>query len=200
MTLLVRHIYTVLAHLGGFGLLGLGALDSSLFLFAPYGNDLLMVAMTARHHAMLPYYAVMAAAGSVLGCAVTDLICRKGGEAGLDRRLSKRRLAYVKKQFRRHAGWTLAFSALVPPPFPFTAFVAGAAALGYPRKRLLAVIGASRFLRFSLEGLLAIWFGRRILGLADSRVVEGVVILLIVVTLAGSAISISSWVKGSRKA
>jgi len=49
--------------LGGFGLLILGVLDSS-FLFMPLGNDLLMVAMTASRHVMLPYYAGMATAGT----------------------------------------------------------------------------------------------------------------------------------------
>ena len=198
MKVVVAHVYAVLAHLGGFGLLGLGVLDSSLFLFAPFGNDLLMIAMTARHHSRLPYYSLMAALGSVLGCAITDLICRKGGEAGLERHLPGRRLAYVKRQFGRRAGWALALAAMVPPPFPFTAFVAAAAALDYPRKRLLGVIGVSRFLRFSIEGLLAIWFGRRILRLGHAPVVEGVVIFLMVVTLGGSAVSIYSWGKRSR--
>ena len=38
---------------------------------------------------------------------------------------------------RDNAGQALAIASLVPPPFPFTAFVMAAAALQYPRKRLL---------------------------------------------------------------
>ncbi len=200
MKTLIAPIFKVLSHLGGFGLLGLGVLDSSFMFFVPFGNDLLMIAMSARHHSRLPYYALMAAAGSVLGCLITDLVFRKGGEAGLERYVPGRRLDYIKRQFGKKAGWTLALASLIPPPFPFTPFVAAAAALKYPRRRLLAVIGASRFTRFTIEGLLAVWLGRDILKLADSRLMVGVVVSLIVVAVVGSAVSAYSWVKKSRKA
>jgi len=49
----MRHLTQVLLAMfwkfGGLGLVVLGILDSS-FLFAPLGNDLLVVAMTARKH------------------------------------------------------------------------------------------------------------------------------------------------------
>ena len=50
----------------GIGLLVLGILDSS-FLFAPLGNDLLVVAVTARHRDIpeMLYYAGMSTVGSV---------------------------------------------------------------------------------------------------------------------------------------
>src|SRR5947208_7539858 len=94
--------------LGGPGLLLLGILDSS-FLFAPLGNDLLGVAMTARAGtvgAML-YYAAMSTAGSVLGCLLVDVIFRKAGEKGLEKHLSKKRLAYVKRKVEKNAVWAL---------------------------------------------------------------------------------------------
>ena len=55
----LTHILVVLIwHFGGVGLLVLGILDSS-FLFAPLGNDLLVVAMSAREHSVtrMLYYA-----------------------------------------------------------------------------------------------------------------------------------------------
>jgi len=75
-------LYQLLARLNGFGLFFLGILDSS-FLFLPFGNDLLLVTMTAREQARLPYFPGMATAGSLVGCLVTDIISRKGGEAEL---------------------------------------------------------------------------------------------------------------------
>ncbi len=181
-------------------MLGLGVLDSSFMFFVPFGNDLLMIGMSARHHERVPYYALMAAGGSVLGCLITDLVFRKGGEAGLERYVPHHRLDYIKRQFGKKANLTLALASLIPPPFPFTPFVAAAAALKYPRKRLLAVIGASRFTRFALEGLLAVWLGRGILKLADSRRIADVIVSLIVVAAGGSAISAYRWIKMSRKA
>src|SRR3954452_4884493 len=98
----MKHLTQVLLALfwkfGGPGLLVLGILDSS-FLFAPLGNDLLVVAMTARKHsiAYMLYYAGMSTIGSVIGCMLVDLLSRKAGEKGLEKHLSERRLEYVKR-------------------------------------------------------------------------------------------------------
>jgi membrane protein YqaA with SNARE-associated domain len=187
-----------LLHLGGFGLLIFGALDSS-FLVMPLGNDLLMVALTARHKARLPYYAAMATAGSVIGCLIMDLIARTGGEQGLEKALGSKRTEYVKKKVRKNAGWALAVASLMPPPFPFTPFVAGAAALQYPRKKLLGVVAGARFVRFSIDGLLAVLFGTRILRWAQTPVFIYAMIGLIVISIAASAISIYGWIRRSRQ-
>jgi membrane protein YqaA with SNARE-associated domain len=195
----VGYIYSILHHLGGFGLLILGVLDSS-FLFMPLGNDLLMVAMTASRHVMLPYYAGMATAGSVLGCLITDILGRKGGEAGLEKKLPRKRIEYIKRKVTQRAGWALALASLMPPPFPFTPFVVAAAALQYPRKKLLAVIAVGRFIRFCLEGLLAISFGAGILRLAKSPMLQYVVIGLVIVSIVGTTLSLYKWIKKSKKA
>ena len=141
----------------------------------------------------------MATAGSVLGCLVTDVISRRGGEVGLERNMSRRRMEYIKKKIDQRAGLAIGFAALMPPPFPFTPFIAGAAAFQYPRKKLLGVIAVARLLRFSIEGLLAIRFGRSILSLAKSPAVENVVIALIVIAIGGSAFSIYRMIRRSRQ-
>src|SRR5436309_15785282 len=109
---------------GGVGLLVLGILDSS-FLFAPWGNDLLVVAVTARHPrvANVLYYSAMSTVGSVLGCLLLDLTTRPLGSKALEKHLSKRRLARVKDKIQNNAAKALTIASLAPPPFPFTAFV-----------------------------------------------------------------------------
>jgi len=170
--------------------LALSALDSSP-LFMPFGNDLLFIAMAARNHELMVYYALMATAGSVLGCLVDDVLSRKGGEKGLEKRLSAKRFASIKKYTKKNAAWALGVACLMPPPFPFTAFVAGAAALQYPRKRLLLVVSLARLARFLIEGLLAIYLGRRlVLRFVRSPVIAYVVAGLIIVSIVGSILSI----------
>ncbi len=186
------------ASLGGFGLLLLGVLDSS-FLFMPLGNDLLLVALTARHHERMPYYALMASAGSVLGCLFTDWVSRKGGEKGLETRVKGRTLTYVKRKVEKKAGPALALASLMPPPFPFTPFVIVLAALQYPRAKLLGIIAAARAVRFVAEGFLAIRFGRHILEMAKEPLVQGTIIAVVVISISGSIYSIHSWVQSSRK-
>lgn len=188
-------------NMGGPGLLILGILDSS-FIFAPLGNDLLVVAMSARSHSVLQmlYYAAMSTIGSVLGVLLVDVIMRKAGEKGLEKHLSSKRLEYVRRKVEKKAGWALAVASIAPPPFPFTPFIMAAAALQYSRTRMLTVVGAARMVRFTVLGLLALRFGRSILKWAAGDVVQGVLIALVIVCAVGSVISVYGWIKRSRSA
>lgn len=164
----------------------------------PFGNDLLMLGLTANHHDKLLYYAVMATLGSGAGCFLTDLVARKGGEDGLRRLFSPKSFEYAKKRVRNNAGWALALAAIMPPPFPFTLIVAGAAAFQYPRKKLLTIVMAMRFVRFMGIGLLAIFFGRGILQIAESRWVQYPILGLVIFSIVGSAISLHNRLKRHR--
>jgi membrane protein YqaA with SNARE-associated domain len=196
---LAQLLFAFFWHLGGPGLLLLGILDSS-FLFAPLGNDLLVVAMTAHYHSVrrMLYYAAMSTIGSVLGCLLVDVILRRAGEKGLEHYLPMKRIDYVKKKVEKNAAWALVLASIAPPPFPFTPFIMAAAALQYPRVKLLTVTGAARMVRFTALGVLALIFGRHILNWAQSEAVEAALIGLIVLSVVGSAISVIGWVKRSR--
>jgi len=199
MRSLAAGIFAFVLKFGGLGLLIIGIVDSS-YLFAPWGNDLLLVALTARHPEFLRmlYYAAMSTIGSVLGCLLIDVPMRRLGAKGLEKHLSPKRLSRVRAKVGKNVGRALAVASLAPPPFPFTPFVMAAAALQYPRKRLLFVIGVTRMARFVLFGLLALRFGERILGWAQNSVVQALLIILIVVCIVGSVISVYGWVKRSR--
>jgi membrane protein YqaA with SNARE-associated domain len=200
----MKHLAQVLLlffwHFGGIGLLVLGILDSS-FLFAPLGNDLLVVAATARSHSpsLMLYYAAMSSVGSVLGCLLVDVIFRRAGEHELEKHMTRRRLDVFKRKITEHAAWALLVASVAPPPFPFTLFVMAASALQYPRKKMLIVVGAARMVRFTALGVLALIFGRRILRIANSGVVQGFLIGLIVVCVIGSVLSVLGWIRRSRR-
>jgi membrane protein YqaA with SNARE-associated domain len=194
---LVLGLFRFFSRLGGFGLLGLGILDSS-FLFMPLGNDLLMVAFTVQRPHRLAYYVLMATIGSVLGTLLTDAPSRKLGESGLEDRVPKKRLDFVQARFKKHAALTLIGASLMPPPFPFTVFIIVAAALQYSRKRLLACIAAGRAIRFTSIGLLAVYYGHQIIRMSKLPVVRYVIIGLAVISIVGSGLSIYNWIKKSR--
>jgi len=197
---LAQVLFAIFWKLGGIGLLVLGILDSS-FLFAPLGNDVLVVAITARHHRIpeMIYYASMSTIGSVLGCLLVDVVFRKAGEEGLRKHLPARRFDYVKQKVNQNAAWALVVASLAPPPFPFTPFIMAAAALEYPRQRLLTVVGAARMVRFTGLGILALVFGDRILHWAESDLVQGLLIGLTVICVVGSVISVIGWIRRSRR-
>ena len=192
MNPIIHTIARALFHAGGLGLLTLGAFDSSP-LVAPMGNDLLVLALSARYHDRVLYYVVMATVGSLIGCFATDWISRKS-EAGQKKFLSGKHLDYFRKLVEKQAAWTLVVASLMPPPFPFTAFVAAAAAFRYPRIKLLSFVGVARFARFAIEGALAIHYGRWIIKQAESPLLDQLMIVLIVISIGGSAFAIYQWI------
>jgi membrane protein YqaA with SNARE-associated domain len=187
----IRIIARALFRAGGLGLLTLGVFDSSP-LILPFGNDLLLLALSARFHNRMIYYALMATLGSLIGCLVTVWLSRKGGDR-LKGVTSGKRLGRVQKLVQKNAAWTLLSASLLPPPFPFTAVVAAAAAFKYPRNKLFSFVGAGRFTRFLIEGALAIHYGRWIIRQAQSPILEDAMIALIVIAIAASLFSIYRW-------
>ena len=195
---LAATIFALVMKFGGIGLLVLGVLDSS-FLIAPWGNDLLVIALTAVHPrlANMLYYAAMSTVGSVLGCLIIDVVLRPLGAKGLERHVRGKRLELVKRKVGQDAALTLAVASLAPPPFPFTAFVMAAAALQYSRHKMLAVVAATRLLRFLVVGYMAIRFGSRILQWSRIPWVQCVMIGIVVISIVGSVLSIYGWLRRS---
>jgi membrane protein YqaA with SNARE-associated domain len=198
MTNFFRALAQLAYHAGALGLLTVGFLDST-FLIIPFGNDLLLIALSAHHHNLVPLYALSATAGSVLGCWLTIWLSGKGG-ASIRKRVSLKRMKYVQRQVEKRAGWAVGIASVMPPPFPFTAVVAAAAAFDYPRKKLFAIIASARFARFSIEGALAVYYGRHIIALAKSDTLKYILAPVIAVSIVASVYSIYSWIKDSKRA
>jgi membrane protein YqaA with SNARE-associated domain len=197
MHVLFRQLAAFFIHLGAFGLVIVGILDSS-FLFLPIGNDLLLVVLVSRHHTYLPLYVLAASLGSAIGVLLLDLVCRKGGEEGLKKMMSRRRLEYLKKKMSQKAAIPVIVACLAPPPFPFTAVIAAASAFQYPAPRLFSYVFAARAVRFTLIGLAAIRYGRRLLRVANSPEFTWFMVGFSVLCIVGSAISVRRWVLLSR--
>ena len=118
--------------IGGPGLFAIAALDSS-FVSLPQINDLLVVLMVTENKAWMPYYALMATLGSVVGCSILYTLAKKGGEALLRRRVLSGRVDRALALYRRHGVLALMVPALLPPPAPFKLFVLGAGIAGCAR-------------------------------------------------------------------
>lgn len=171
----------------------MGVLDSS-FLILPFGNDLVVVSMVARHPNQTVWYVAMAAAGSSLGAALLAITARRLGEEGLARLAGKRSFNRVKDKVGRHAGFAVAIGGLAPPPFPFTTVIASVAALGYPVWRILLVNFVARLARFTVLALLALRFGKQVLHVAQSPPFVWAMGTFIVLCAIASGFSIAHWV------
>jgi membrane protein YqaA with SNARE-associated domain len=184
------------ARLGIFGLFLMSALDSS-FLVLPFGNDLLLIALVSSHREGLTWigYVLASAIGSVVGVAVIDALMRKAGEKGLERFVSEKRIKQLKSKIENKAGVTVFLATLMPPPFPFTPAVMTASALQSPRKKLLLAVFAGRLLRFGIEAVLALYFGRQLIAYVNSDVLSYVVYGLIAIAIVASSFSLIRWFK-----
>ena len=166
----------------------IGALDSSL-LSLPEINDYLVIGRCLEHPSAVIYFPLFAAFGSVMGCLLLYTIMRRGGQALLRRRFRAEHILKAERAYARFGVLALAVPAVLPPPLPFKIFVATAGALEYPRWRFLLTVMIARSLRYYVEGILAVYYGERVLrfikdnGLVVISIVFGLCLVALLIYL-----------------
>jgi len=173
------HVLALPIYLAAPAMIIIGALDSSL-LSLPEINDYLVVGRCFRQPHAVFYFPLFAATGSVLGCLLLYTIMRRGGQAVLRKRFSVESIQKVERAYARFGFLAIAVPAILPPPLPFKIFVATAGTLEYPRWKFVLTVMLARSLRYYVEGILAVFYGRRVLLFFRDN---GVVIISIVATI-----------------
>ena len=181
------------------GLILLAALDSSLVFFLPLGIDFGVIVLAARKPQLFWLYALLAAAGSLIGAAITFWIGRKVGEHGLTRLIRPNQLERVKNRVGQKAGVSVAALAIIPPPFPFTAFVLASGAFGGYTWSFFTTLAAVRLVRFLAEAGLAAMYGRRILTWMQSTIFTWIIGALIVAAIGGTIASAIAVYRSTRR-
>ena len=167
-------------------MIAIGALDSSL-LSLPEINDYLVVGRCFKQPSAAFYFPLFAATGSVIGCLALYTIMRRGGQALLRRRFSRENIERAERAYARYGFLAIAIPALLPPPMPFKIFVATAGTLEYPRWKFLVTVMIARSFRYYVEGILAVYYGRRVLSFLKDNgqvvisIVTAVIVLLVLV-------------------
>lgn len=184
------------------GVLVLAALDSTLFFSLPFGVDAVVVIVAARLQETAWLVPVLAAAGSLAGAALTFWMGIKIGDVGLERYVPEKRLGRLRKRVRSRGAVTLAALSLIPPPFPYTPFILAAGALEVRPAAFFTTLAAARIVRFGVETILAVRYGRNILRWLESDVFQGVVVACIVLSISLTTISLVRFARadGRRRA
>jgi len=107
----------------------------------------------------MPLYALMATAGSALGCFILYHISRRAGARAL-RKFSEKKQKRVKELIDRYDMFAVLVATLLPPPFPFKLFVISAGVFRFSVLRFMVAIIAGRAFRFLLEGFFAVRYGQ----------------------------------------
>lgn len=143
--------------LGPFGLFAVALLDSA-FVPLPSSADAIMLLLTIAHPRMMVVYALIATAGSAIGCVFLYYISRRTGGRAL-RKFSPAKQKRVKQLIDRYDVLSVLVASLMPPPFPFKLFVITAGVFRFGVIRFTIAIVAGRMFRFLLEGYFAIRYG-----------------------------------------
>ena len=166
--------------LGPFGLFAVALLDSSLVPL-PSSADALMILLTIAHPRLMIVYALLATAGSAVGCVILYYISRRAGSRALQR-FSPAKQKRVKGLIDRYDVLSVLVASLMPPPFPFKLFVVTAGVFRFSVVRFTVAIVAGRMFRFSLLGYFAIRYGaqaRQILEKYYPWIGLGLVVLIV---------------------
>ena len=138
--------------------------------------------------------------GSVAGAALTFWMGVVIGEKGLERYIPPKRLRAVRSRIRDTGAVALAALDLIPPPFPFTPFVLAAGALEVDAKLFFVTLTLCRAIRFGIEALFAVWYGRTILLWLDSDLFRDIVSFFIIAAVVVSIVTIGRLVRATATA
>lgn len=167
--------------LGAPGLFLISFLDSSVLTF-PVINDLLLIELAIQHPARMVLYALMAAAGSVLGCVLLYFIARKGGEA-LFHKKAGAQAAAIRHSVEQNGFLGMLVAALLPPPMPFKFFVLAAGVFEVPLWSFTSAIALARLIRYLGIGYLAIRYGNDALPFLRQHKLQTAAVLVVFVIL-----------------
>lgn len=181
------------------GVVVLAALDSSLVFFLPLGIDFAIIILSAVNGDLFWLYALLATVGSLAGAALTFWVGVKVGEHGLSRLIPSSRLERVRERVGKSAAVSVAALGVIPPPFPFTAFVLTSGACNVHRWPFFGTLAGVRLVRFGVEAWLAARYGRRILIWMESTTFEVIVGVLIALAVLGTAISAVALWRSTRR-
>jgi len=176
-----QKLVTFAGTLGAPGLFLISFLDSSVLSF-PIINDLLLIELSIEHPLRMPLYALMASAGSVLGCVLLYFIARKGGEAFFQQKAGERAAA-IRRWVETNGFGGMLLAALLPPPTPFKVFVFAAGVFEVPLWSFTAAITLARLIRYFGVGYLAVRYGNEALPYLREHKLQLVIFIAIFIAI-----------------
>ena len=154
----------------------------------PFGFDALVAVLSARHGEIFWIFPPIVTAASLVGAALTYWIGQTAGDAGLPRLVPARYLERMKASLATTGAGALAAAAVMPPPFPLSAFQLTCGALDFDRRRFFLVFGVMRPVRFAAVALLARHFGSHVLEMLQWNALQTAVTSVTLVGLAATTV------------
>ena len=169
-------LVAILKPLGFWGVGAIAAIDSSSI---PLPMDIVISGYiwADRRHFWL--YSLMAAVGSTIGGLLPFYLGRAGGELFLLKRVNRARYEQLRDRFERQEFFALFVPSMLPPPTPWKLFVFGAGVFEMKIRDFLAAVFLGRLVRFTVEGLLVIYYGPQIVTVVHDLAKKHLVAMLV---------------------
>jgi membrane protein YqaA with SNARE-associated domain len=159
------------------GLFAISFIDSAAVPLAG-GPDAVLLLLSWQKPGMFFLIALVATAGSTLGCLVLYGIGWKGGEKALSR-FSRKKIDWVETRMREYGIWIIIAAVLAPPPFPTKLAILAAGVLRTSRIQLVLGVFAGRLLRYSIVAYLGAEFGDEAAGIIKAYYPELTAVLVV---------------------
>lgn len=160
--------------LGSLGLFVLAFMESSFF---PIPPDILLIVLCAAEPEKSLLFALICTAGSVIGGMFGYLIGYGGKEAILIKFFSQKKIAKVHNLFNKYEAWAVAIAGFTPIPYKIFTIAAGVFYVNFKKFVLASIIG--RGLRFFIEAILIMFFGKTIINMIQKHFNLGTIIIAI---------------------
>ncbi|HVW77934.1 MAG TPA: VTT domain-containing protein [Alloacidobacterium sp.] len=189
-------LVAILKPLGFWGAGAIAILDSSTI---PVPMDLLISGYiwADRRHFWL--YALMAAIGSSIGGLLPFYLGRAGGELFLLKRVDRTRYEQLRDKFERQEFFALFVPSMLPPPTPWKLFVFGAGVFEMRLRDFLAAVFLGRLVRFTVEGLLVLYYGPQIVTVVHDLARQHLAALLTGIAIILALLALYALRKGMNK-
>jgi membrane protein YqaA with SNARE-associated domain len=169
---------------GGIGVFFCAFLDSS-FVPLPLVTDLIVIDLSSRTPVRMPYYAAMAALGSLVGCIWIYALARKGGQAYYRKKL-RHPPGQIRKWIQEYPFTSVLLPAVAPFPVPFKPFVIAQGVFRVPVIPFVVGTFVGRGALFFVEGFLGVRYGAtaRQFALHQKWASLGILLAMILILLA----------------
>jgi len=174
-------VKATLPALGGVGVFLSAFLDSS-FVPLPLVTDLIVVDLSSRNPLRMPYYAAMAAIGSVAGCIWIYALARKGGQAYY-RNKQEQPSGRIRKWVQKYPFISVLLPAVAPFPVPFKPFVIAQGVFQVPFVPFVVGTFVGRGALFFVEGFLGVRYGAAAREFAVRQKIASVAILVALIVI-----------------
>ena len=160
----------------------------------PFGFDSLVVVLAASHGEIFWIFPPLVTAASLVTALLTYGVGRTVGFAGLPRFVPAHHLQRMKARLDSAGTGALTAAALMPPPFPLTAFLLTCGALGVDRRKFVLVFGGMRLIRFGTVALVARHYGAPVLEILEADALPHTVTLVVLAAVLSTvAFGVVAW-------